>query len=200
MGADTAAARFVEHFTDPLYGDESNDHAPFGERRRLGHAARRIPRAAELTGSSTIPDLLATASDDPDGLLEEPQEGGPEFDQYPHRRRVRNVWWLRRRGTRASHPDQRVHPRGTAGPPPGQDPKNRDKHQGLARHGSQLQRPRRNTRQVDQRTGQHRATIAVASGRTRQGRQRAVSRFPPAPTGRLGAPRSLPLLQAQRIH
>ncbi len=81
MDADPAAARFVEHFTDPLYGDEGNDHAPFGNDEGSDLLHEWIPRAAELTGSSTIRDVLATASDDPDGLLEELQEGGPDFDQ-----------------------------------------------------------------------------------------------------------------------
>lgn len=59
---------FAEHFTDDIYTDLSGTYVPFGSEGGQTMLWKWSERAAELSPSSTVRDLLADDSEDPDAV------------------------------------------------------------------------------------------------------------------------------------
>lgn len=64
-----AHPRFASHFTDPLYGDQGGEFAPFGTDEGADLVAEWADRRADLETSGTLRSLLAEEFDDVDEFL-----------------------------------------------------------------------------------------------------------------------------------
>jgi predicted small lipoprotein YifL len=69
---------FTRHFTDPLYADEADEFAPFGNDEGWDTLAEWSDRRAELTDCSTVRQLLEDSGVGTDHL----ERDGPDVDGF----------------------------------------------------------------------------------------------------------------------